>query len=367
MRSKISSLLMMLVVALVAASCSHGRSDAQVSTDVQKEIGSDPAIPANSVAVQSASGVVTLTGVVESEQVRVAAANDAARIEGVKKVVNNLQVGVRAVTQAAPAAREQERTSKRAPTEGPKAKLVGSEKASEYGQSSQRPSDAEIAKDLTSTEVTPADAGQPASAPAPAAAPAVATVTPPAASKVTIPTGTALSIRLIDGLDSEKNQVGDTFRASLSTPIVIDDQVVLPKDADLEGRVVNVKSAGKFAGESNLTIELTSISVNGKSYNIQTDQWWKNGTGQGKKTAAKAGGGALLGAIIGGIASGGRGAAIGTVAGGAAGAGAAAATNKANQIKLAPEAQLNFALQSSLTVTPQSTNDRNAGRQQMNQ
>ena len=363
MRAHASSLLLIMLVAVVAVSCNHGRSDAQVSTDVQKVIGSDPAVPANSVAVQSSGGVVTLSGVVTSEQARVAAANDAARIEGVKRVVNNLQVGVSQVTQATPPSQGREPSAKAKPAKVQKTKMVGSENENGYGETSNRPTDAEIARDLTSTEVTPADAGQPAPTAAPAPAPSPAMSVPPVPSKVTIPTGTTVSIRLIDGLDSEKNQVGDTFHASLSTPIVIDDQVVLPKDADVAGRVVNVKSAGKFAGESNLTIELTSISVNGKTYNIQTDQWWKNGTGAGKKTAAKTGGGALLGAIIGGIASGGRGAAIGTVAGGAAGAGAAAATNKANQIKLSPEAQLNFALQSSLTVTPQSTNDRNAGRQ----
>jgi hypothetical protein len=188
---------------------------------------------------------------------------------------------------------------------------------------------------------------------------------PPA--KVTIPAGTALSIRLIDGLDSEKNQVGDTFRATLNTPITIDGNVVLPRDADVQGRVVDVKSAGKFAGGSYLSAELTSLTVNGKTYNLQSSQWEKSGTGEGKKTAAKTGGGAVLGAIIGGLAGGGRGAAIGTVAGAGAGAGAAAATNKKNQIKLAPEALLSFTLQNDLTVTPQVSSDRNAGRTQMSQ
>lgn len=161
--------------------------------------------------------------------------------------------------------------------------------------------------------------------------------------------------------------MGDTFRATLNAPVVIDDQVVLPRDADVQGRVADVKSAGRFAGGSNLTVELISLTVNGKTYNIQTNQWVRNGTGQGKKTAAKTVGGSALGAIIGGLAGGGRGAAIGTVAGAGAGAGASAATNKANQIKLGPEALLSFSLQNSLTVTPQPTNDRNAGRTQVPQ
>jgi hypothetical protein len=244
---------------------------------------------------------------------------------------------------------------------------MASDKPRDKKHRNQPKDDDKIYQDLASSE---APAAQPASNDATLASAPVQNTPPPPPpppAKVTIPSGTSLSVRLLDGLDSERNQVGDTFRATLNSPIVIDDQVVLPRDADVQGHVVDVKSAGRFAGASNLTIELTSLSINGKTYNISTNQWAKNGTGQGKKTAAKAGGGALLGAIIGGIAGGGKGAAIGTVAGGGAGAGAAAATNKANQIKLGPEALLSFSLQNPLTVTPQATNDRNAGRSQMNE
>jgi hypothetical protein len=355
-------LVSILLVLGFAAACNKTRSDAQVTTAVQKEIAGDANVPANTVAVETAEGVVTLNGSVNSDGVRVAAANDAARVEGVKKVVNNLQVGgaTNALAQNASASRGS--SSQKNKSNPP---LVG--KAKPNASRDQQPNDADIRQDLASSEA-PVSPAPPAAAPGPAVdaninTPPVAP-TPPA--KVTIPAGTTLSVRLIDGLDSEKNQIGDTFKATLNSPIVIDDQVVLPKDADVEGRVVDVKSAGRFAGGSNLTIELTSLSVNGKTYNLQTSEWAKNGTGEGKKTAAKTGGGALLGAIIGGLAGGGRGAAIGTVAGGAAGAGTAAATNKANQIKLAPEALLSFSLQNSLTVTPQAKADRNASRTQLN-
>jgi hypothetical protein len=370
MRSKLRLLFLLALVSVVgfSAACNKAHTDAQVTTSVQKEIAGDSNVPANTVAVETADGVVTLSGSVNSETMRVAAANDAARIEGVKKVVNNIQVGgaMNPVAQQAPA------TPAWAPQKSKlNAPMVGKAKPNATSRSGhdQQQSDADIRQDLASSEA-PAAPAQPA---APETAPPAVSAninTPPVApappAKVTIPSGTALSVRLSDGLDSERNQIGDTFHATLNSPIVIDDQVVLPKDADLEGRVVDVKSAGRFAGGSNLTIELTSLSVNGKTYNLQTTEWTKSGTGEGKKTAAKTGGGALLGAIIGGIAGGGRGAAIGTVAGGAAGAGTAAATNKANQIKLAPEALLSFSLQNSLTVTPQAKADRNAARTQLN-
>ena len=363
MREKFSIFLSLILVLSLTAACNKSQpTDAQLASEVQNKIASDAAVPSKTVAVQAASGVVTLSGNVASEAERGAAANDAAAIAGVKTVINNLEVGG---TPSNPVAQQ-----KPAPAPAPKTaaepRLVGHAKSSAGNrQASQPANEDQVHQDLASSEAPPAQAE-----PAPAAAtePPVQNTPPPAPpAKVTIPAGTSLSVRLLDGLDSERNQVGDTFRATLSTPIVIDDKVVLPRDADVQGRVVDVKSAGRFAGGSNLTIELTSLSVNGKTYNIETSQWAKDGTGQGKKTAAKTIGGSALGAIIGGLAGGGKGAAIGTVAGAGAGAGTAAATNKANQIKLGPEALLSFSLQNSLTVTPQASSDRDAGRSQLNQ
>ena len=356
MRAKIS--LVVLLLALVfSVACNKTRTDPQIAADVQSKIAADPAMQTKNVSVQTAGGVVTLSGTVATEAERTAAANDAGAIEGVKTVVNNLQVGV--VSSAATPGQSSRNSQASA--------RVGREKpaASNSKNRGAALSEADTTQQQVAQSQTPPPQQQ-EQAPAQQAetAPPQNTPPPPPAkpAKVAIPAGTTLSVRLVDGLDSEHNRIGDTFHATLNTPIVIDDQVVIPRDADVEGRVVDVKSAGRFAGGSNLTIELNSISVNGRTYNIETNQWAKNGTGEGKKTAAKTGGGAVLGAIIGGLAGGGRGAAIGTVAGGAAGAGTAAATNKANQIKLAPEALLSFSLQNGLTVTPQATNDRNAGR-----
>jgi hypothetical protein len=175
--------------------------------------------------------------------------------------------------------------------------------------------------------------------------------TPPPPQKITIPSGTQVSIRLSDEVDSEKAQVGDIFHGAISSPITIDGQTIVPNSADVEGRVVEVKSAGRFAGQSVLTLELTRLMMNGKSYNIQTDRWSKSGNGRGKSTAAKVGGGAAVGAVLGGIFGGGKGAAIGAAAGAGAGTGASA-INKGQQIDLKPETLLNFQLQNSITVTP---------------
>ena len=116
---------------------------------------------------------------------------------------------------------------------------------------------------------------------------------------------------------------------------------MIPSGADVVGRVADVKSAGRFAGNSVLTLELTSLSVNGKTYNIQTNQWTRAGNGEGKNTATKVGVGTAAGAILGGIFGGGKGAAIGAASGAGAGTGVAAA-KKGQQIQLPAEAVLNF-------------------------
>jgi hypothetical protein len=176
---------------------------------------------------------------------------------------------------------------------------------------------------------------------------------PAAPVKVTVPAGTTLSVRLVDTLDSETAQQGQTFRASLDSPLAVDGDVVIPAGYDVEGHIVDVKSAGKFSGRSELTLQLDRIAVGGKHYSIQTDQWRREGASRTKNTAAKVGTGAAIGAIIGGIAGGGKGAAIGAAAGGGLGGGVQAAT-KGQQIKLASETVLNFTLQGPLTVTPTS-------------
>ena len=191
----------------------------------------------------------------------------------------------------------------------------------------------------------------PASAPPAQAVTQAAPAPPPPLKKVTVPSGTNLAIRLIDPLDSETAQPGQSFKATLDSPLSVDGDVVLASGYDVQGHVIDVKSAGKFAGKSELVLQLDRISVGGKSYTLQTDQYRREGSSRGKNTAEKVGAGAAIGAIIGGIAGGGKGAGIGAAAGGGLGGGVQAAT-KGQQIKLPAETVLNFSLQSSLTVTP---------------
>src|ERR1035437_5314941 len=139
---------------------------------------------------------------------------------------------------------------------------------------------------------------------------------PPAmATSGTLPPGTNLVIRMIESVDSETNRVGQSFRASLDQPVMVDGQTVIPRGADAVVKLVDSKDSGKLTGRADLTLSLQSVSINGHFVDINTQSIKKESASQGEKTAKVAGGTAVAGAIIGAIAGGGKGAAIGAGAG----------------------------------------------------
>jgi hypothetical protein len=136
-----------------------------------------------------------------------------------------------------------------------------------------------------------------------------------------VPQGTAVVIRLIDGVDSEQNKEGDTFKASLDEPLAIGGETLAPRGADATVKLVQSKESGKFRGRTELTVELVSVTIGGKPVPFNTASVSEASGSQGAKTAKSAAAVGAVGAIIGAIAGGGKGAAIGAGAGAAAGAG----------------------------------------------
>jgi hypothetical protein len=155
----------------------------------------------------------------------------------------------------------------------------------------------------------------------------------------------------VDAIDSATAQTGDTFHATLDSPIAVEGEVVVPAHYDVEGHIVAAQASGKFAGKALLELQLDRIKVGDRWYNVETDHFKQETGSRGKNTAAKVGGGAVAGAILGGIFGGGKGAAIGSVAGAGAGGGVQAASKKPD-IKLSSERILTFALQQPVTIVP---------------
>jgi len=310
----------------IGLACTKAPDDSQLTSQIQSKLSEDSGLHGKPITVRTSGGVVTISGLVENETQREAAARYASAILGVKEVVNNLQTSSMAAMAASnPRGANPRQSTPRHRTESD---------SSEMAANAPPPA---VAEEPAEEKPAPAPASQPAPPP------------PPPAKKVTIPSGTSMAIRLIDPIDSEKAQPGQTFRATLDAPLPSDGDAV-PSGYDVKGHIEDVKSAGKFAGQSLLVLQLDSISVSGKLYDIDADPYRRQGKNRSTNTAEKVGGGAVLGAILGGIIGGGKGAGIGAAAGGGAGGGAQAAS-KSQPIHLPSETVLNFTLRTPLTVT----------------
>ena len=166
---------------------------------------------------------------------------------------------------------------------------------------------------------------------------------------ISIPAGTRISVRTIDGIDSTKNHVGDRFQASLEQPLTANGSVVVAKGADVYGRLSESKTSGTITGKSQLRLELTGIVVNRQTVPIVTGEYELSGKSRGASTAKRTAGGAAVGSIIGAIAGGGKGAAIGAAAGGGVGA-ASETITKGDQVKVPSETLLDFTLQQDVSI-----------------
>jgi hypothetical protein len=170
----------------------------------------------------------------------------------------------------------------------------------------------------------------------------------PAAS-MELPAGTNLVVRMIDGVDSSVNHVGQTFAASLDDAVTVNGSPAIPRGADVVVKLVNAKESGTFTGRSELALSLASVKVNGRVVDVNTETVSRESQARGNDTATRAAGGGVAGAVVGAIAGGGKGAAVGAAAGGAAGAGSEVIT-KGPQVKIPSETRLTFVLDSPVKI-----------------
>jgi hypothetical protein len=166
----------------------------------------------------------------------------------------------------------------------------------------------------------------------------------PTVSGVQIPTGSTIVVRMTDSVDSERSRLGETFRASVDEPVIVDGQTVIPRGADAVVKLVEDKQSGKFEGRTVLTLALHQVMVNGRMVDSTTADVSQASASRGARTAKVVGGTTALGAIIGALAGGGKGAAIGAASGAAVGGGAEVMT-KGQQVKIPSETRLSFTLQ----------------------
>jgi hypothetical protein len=165
----------------------------------------------------------------------------------------------------------------------------------------------------------------------------------PNAAAQAIPAGTKVRVRLAQTLDTDRNQAGDRFMATLDSPLAIGEKTLVPKGATFRGHVTAADASGRLKGHAVMAVTLDSFEHDGKTYKVETSSQSRASTGHKKRNTVLIGGGAGVGAALGALAGGGKGALIGAGAGAAAGTAGAAATGKQN-VSFPVESLLTFSL-----------------------
>ena len=243
---------------LPLSGCKSTVSDATLTTNVKNVLAADPSISSQPIQDAVLNGVVTLSGNVTDETASSVAAEDAAKVKGVKEVVNALTVSGMTVTPTV--------TTSSAP---------------------------DTPREATSQEQTAIIHHQPLPPPPPSRR----TPPPPAFRDITLGAGTDIPVRITQTLDSRSAQDGMPFNGIVTHEIVRDGMVVIPAGAAVSGRVVEAKDAGHYKGNSILSVEVTALRRHNHTLEIATDSYTVEGRGRGRNTAEKIGGGAAIGAV----------------------------------------------------------------------
>jgi hypothetical protein len=200
------------------------------------------------------------------------------------------------------------------------------------GQVSEVPLDEAVAVEFSARKPAP-----PPPPPPPPAAAAPAPAPPPKPKPIQVPAGTPLNVRLTQGIDVDASQAGQTFKAIVDDPVLMNGSIVIPRGATATVQAAKVEQSGKMKGSDKITLKLNSIAFGGTAYPVVTEYVETKGKGEGKKTARKVGGG-------------GQGAAIGAAVGGATGAIMSASGEE--HLQLPAETRLQFKLGAAVNITP---------------
>ncbi|MFL6352460.1 MAG: BON domain-containing protein [Bryobacteraceae bacterium] len=313
-RLRVGLLFSIIIGCLFTACYKQSVSDNKLATGIKANLFSDAITKSANVNVAVKDGVVTLTGEVPSSDVELQAVKIVNGTAGVKRVDDQIKVN----------------------------QALAANQVTPDNSSTQAPS-------------APATESQPVSAPSTAAAPPPPSPSSPSAearlerTEVTIPAGERLTVRTIDTIDSDRNDAGQAFRASLASPLVSHGRVIVPTGAPVTLVLASQSDAGRIKGRSSLEIRLSRLEYRGHSYPLSSTLYEEQGKARGKQTATRTGIGAAAGAIIGAIAGGGKGAAIGSAVGGGGAVGYQLFT-RGPKVKIPSESLIAFRLTAPVNI-----------------
>jgi len=338
--------------AQATASATKPMPDAQVEANVLKALAAAPDLANQPMTTTAVYGVVTLSGTVESEALRVDAETIVSKTRGVQKGVDEMTLSGEnanaqqstgsAVADAQGANPNPAQDGNMAPAQAPIEE--GSPDSDNTGSANQ------VQNQAPNQSANPA-VQQPYGAP-PAG---YAQAQPVYGGQqegvvVTIPAGALLRMRINQTLTSASAKPGDSFDGIVVNDVVAGGAVAIPRGAAVQGKVVDAKKSGVLAGRGELTLQLMQVTLGGKSTPIVSDVWGRNTGDKAVQSVNNTAVGGAIGALFGAAAGGGRGAAIGAGVGGALGLGSAAASGN-GQVYVPSEGLLTFHLAQPATVS----------------
>jgi hypothetical protein len=387
-----------LSLAPLAVAQAPARSDAQIQADVISKLKADPQLESVTVGAGVQNGVVTLTGNVASEDQLTLAENDISSIEGITKIVDNMQVNPTVPTASAPAGVQNEaaqaaqnappppdngdaqgQNAGQPPAQGQPGQDQAGQDAQPFpqgpppehgtyqGQPPPMPQDAQDGQNGQAPAGPPSGPGQYGQGPSGPGQygpgqgaygqgygqgqyrPRVAHYDPGNRS-VTLPVGTVLTVRTLQPLVAGQDKPGEFFKGIVGIDVMGDRGIAIPRGTPISGQVVDSKKAGHYKGGAVLTLQLSNLTLGNQTYNVASDVWNFSTVGKGGYTAGNTVGGAAFGALLGAIAGGGPGAAIGAAAGGVTGA-ATSGIGRTPQAYVPAEGLVSFRLTQPITIT----------------
>ena len=323
-------------------------SDAQVEANVLKALAGAPDLANQPMTTTTVYGVVTLSGTVETETLRVEAETIVSKTKGVQKVVDEMTLGG-------------ENANAQAAQQAPAPVVEGSPDSDNTGTPSQAANQAGGPGNLQpygGQQVPPPGYAQPGYgqpqqgyAPPPQGyAPSPVYGGQEAGISVTVPVGALLRMRINQTLSSAQAKPGDIFDGIVVNDVVAGGVVAIPRGATVQGKVVDAKKSGVLAGRGELSLQLTQVTLAGQSYPIVSDVWGRNTGDKSVQSVNSTAAGGVMGALVGAAAAGGKGAAIGAGVGGALGLGSSAASGS-GQMYVPSEGLLTFHLAQPATVS----------------
>jgi hypothetical protein len=216
-------------------------TDTKILHDASVALENEKAFRGLVITPSVSHGTVTLTGAVSSEGDKVLAGIEVGRVNGVKTVLNNLEVGGASAVNTA---------------------LVNPNGAQEVA----------LARDITAAFDDPVES--------------------------TLPVGTVLQISLVDPITTKTAKAGDHFHGTIAGDVSANGQIAIPAGTPVVGRVISAKPIGHFIGGAQLSLELIALQL-GQDIGIATETLSSEarGTSPGAAVGALASGPLGLGAI----------------------------------------------------------------------